>query len=54
MPLNKIPPTTKRITITVANHVYDKLGRVSFDQGRSMSNLCAFVLEDFIRRHSDT
>jgi hypothetical protein len=35
----------KRITITVPQTVYDRLGEISFRQGRSMSNLASFLLE---------
>lgn len=35
-----------RITITVSQSVYDYLGQRSQEEGRSMSNLAAFILEN--------
>jgi hypothetical protein len=34
-----------RITITVSNALYGRLVSSSFEQGRSISNLCAYLLE---------
>lgn len=34
-----------RITITVSHALYDYLGQRSQEEGRSMSNLAAFLLE---------
>lgn len=39
----------QRITITVPQSVYQKLGDMSFQQGRSMSNLACFLLEQAIQ-----
>ena len=39
-------PHPVRITITVSESVYDYLGQRSQDEGRSMSNLAAFLLEN--------
>jgi hypothetical protein len=33
------------MTVTLSDHVYQKLIRLSDDQGRSLSNLAAFLLE---------
>ena len=35
-----------RITITVSQSIYNYLGQRSQDEGRSMSNLAAFILEN--------
>lgn len=35
----------QRLTITVSHHVADRLIRQSNDQGRSISNLAAYLLE---------
>lgn len=54
-----------RITITVSQSVYDYLGQRSQEEGRSMSNLAAFLLENTVEeatllggqvpnRHRDT
>lgn len=39
----------QRITITVPQAVYQKLGEMSFRQGRSMSNLACFLLEQALQ-----
>ena len=39
----------QRLTITVPQSVYDQLGEISFREGRSMSNLAAFLLERAIQ-----
>ena len=39
-------PHPVRITITVSQSVYDYLGQRSHQEGRSMSNLAAFILEN--------
>ena len=39
-------PHPVRITITVSESVYDYLGQRSQQEGRSMSNLAAFILEN--------
>ena len=41
-------PHPVRITITVSQSVYDYLGQRSQDEGRSMSNLAAFILENTV------
>lgn len=35
----------RRLTITVPHHVYEALDTRSNDEGRTMSNLAAFLLE---------
>lgn len=35
----------RRITITISHAVSERLMRTALDQGRSVSNLCAFLLE---------
>jgi len=39
----------KRITITLSYHVHDALLTRSEEEGRSVSNLCAYLLEDSLR-----
>ena len=39
-------PHPVRITITVSESVYDYLGQRSQEEGRSMSNLATFILEN--------
>jgi hypothetical protein len=39
----------RRISITLSYHVHDALLQRSEEEGRSMSNLCAFLLEDALR-----
>jgi len=39
-------PHPVRITITVSQSVYDYLGQLSQEEGRSLSNLAAFILEN--------
>ena len=36
----------RRITITLSYHVHEALLTRSEEEGRSVSNLCAFLLED--------
>lgn len=38
----------KRLTITVSHHIAEILSRQSTDQGRSISNLAAYLLEKAI------
>jgi len=42
----------RRISITLSFHVHEELLKRSEEEGRSMSNLCAFLLEDALR-HSN-
>ena len=42
----------RRISITLSFHVHEELLKRSEEVGRSMSNLCAFLLEDALR-HSN-
>ena len=44
MTLSNRPPV--RITITVSQSVYDYLSQRSQEEGRSLSNLAAFILEN--------
>lgn len=39
----------KRISITLSYHVHESLLTRSEEEGRSVSNLCAFLLEDALR-----
>ena len=39
-------PHPVRITITVSHALYDYLGQGSHQEGRSLSNLAAFLLEN--------
>lgn len=40
----------RRTTITLSYHVHEALLTRSEEEGRSVSNLCAFLLEDSLRR----
>ena len=42
----------RRISITLSFHVHDELLKRSEEEGRSMSNLCAFLLEDALRHNN--
>lgn len=39
----------RRISITLSYHVHEALLSRSEEEGRSVSNLCAFLLEDSLR-----
>lgn len=39
----------RRISITLSYHVHEALVRRSDEEGRSVSNLCAFLLEDSLK-----
>ena len=39
----------RRITITLSYHVHEALRNRSEEEGRSVSNLCAFLLEESLR-----
>jgi len=39
----------RRISITLSYHVHEALLNRSEEEGRSVSNLCAFLLEDALR-----
>ncbi|MFZ0406907.1 MAG: hypothetical protein WAM11_02175 [Cyanobium sp.] len=39
----------RRITITLSYHVHEALLSRSEEEGRSVSNLCAYLLEDSLR-----
>lgn len=41
----------RRISITLSYHVHESLLQRSEEEGRSMSNLCAFLLEDALRHN---
>ena len=47
-------PHPVRITITVSQSVYDYLGQRSQEEGRSLSNLAAFILENTVEEASLT
>jgi predicted DNA-binding protein len=40
----------KRITITIPQAVYERLEQLSCEDGRSLSNLAAFLLEQGIKK----
>lgn len=42
----------RRISITLSYHVHEALLTRSEEEGRSVSNLCAFLLEDALREPS--
>jgi macrodomain Ter protein organizer (MatP/YcbG family) len=44
----------RRISITLSFHVHEELLKRSEEEGRSMSNLCAFLLEDALRHNNVT
>jgi hypothetical protein len=48
-PLRNALLKPQRLTITVPQAVYDQLGEISLREGRSMSNLAAFLLERAIQ-----
>jgi hypothetical protein len=41
-----------RLTITMPNSIFQDLERLSFEQGRSLSNLAAHLLEVSLKRFS--
>jgi metal-responsive CopG/Arc/MetJ family transcriptional regulator len=43
--------STKRITITIPASLFQTLEEASTRQGRSISNLSAFLLEDAVDKH---
>ena len=45
-------PHPVRITITVSHALYDYLGQRSQEEGRSLSNLAVFLLEDTVEEAS--
>ena len=44
----------RRISITMSYHVHEALLSRSEEEGRSVSNLCAFLLEDALRDQQRT
>lgn len=44
----------RRISITLSYHVHEALLSRSENEGRSVSNLCAFLLEDALREPQPT
>lgn len=40
--------TPKRVSFTVSGYVFDLLEDISIQQGRSMSNLVAFIVEHYL------
>jgi hypothetical protein len=44
----------RRISITLSYHVHEALLTRSEEEGRSVSNLCAFLLEDALRDQQRT
>lgn len=51
MPASKplLPPTPRRITVTIPSKLYGELVERSDREGRSLSNLVAFLLETALR-----
>jgi metal-responsive CopG/Arc/MetJ family transcriptional regulator len=45
--------STKRITITIPASLFQPLEEASARQGRSISNLSAFLLEDAVEKHGN-
>jgi hypothetical protein len=44
----------QRISITVSNHLYDRLVQMSDQQGRSLSNYASYVLESSLLGGNDS
>mgnify|MGYP000281769051 CR=1 FL=1 len=44
----------KRISITIPHNAYEHLAQRSNEEGRSMSNLAAFILEATLSKQLDT
>lgn len=52
MTTTTLPLTTRkprRMTVTIPQHVYEALDARALYEGRSMSNLAAYLLEDGLR-----
>jgi len=49
--INNALKAPKRVSITIPYDVYQKLTHRSYLEGRSLSNLSAFLLESVIKRH---
>ena len=49
-PLRVLQRQPRRISITLSYHVHEALLSRSENEGRSVSNLCAFLLEDALLR----
>ncbi len=43
----------QRISITVSNHLYERLLQISGEQGRSLSNYASYVLESSLLGSTD-
>jgi hypothetical protein len=43
-------PTSSRITATLPVSVLNTLGKVAADQGRSVSNLAAYIIESYLKK----
>jgi len=50
--MTHLPRKPRRLTITVSEHVYQQLLDISEQQGRSLSNYTAYVLETALDRLS--
>lgn len=49
-PMPVLPRKPRRLTITVSAHVYQRLIEASDQQGRSLSNYAAYMLETSLER----
>lgn len=43
--------SSRRLTITVAHSIFEKLVERSIHEGRSVSNLAAFLIESSLEQH---
>jgi hypothetical protein len=46
--------TSSRITATLPVSVLNTLGKVAAYQGRSVSNLTAYIIESYLNQHNQT
>jgi len=45
-------PASSRITATLPVSVLSTLGKVAAYQGRSVSNLAAYIIESYLKQHN--
>jgi hypothetical protein len=50
----KLMPSSSRITATLPVSVLNTLGKVAAYQGRSVSNLTAYIIESYLKQHNQT
>jgi len=49
--LGRQSTTAQRISVTVSPDLYSRLAGIAIKQGRSVSNLCAYLLERSCENH---